>query len=140
MKIKKNHVGSTDESSPAATLFTPATDGRQFLGKAITNIVEAEDGTISFDFMKDIETGIVNIDHSPFNIDHSAAWYTLDGHKVANGQSSMINGQSSMVNGQWSIKEGLVSPPLCLRHLPQSPRPLNSVRTESTCCRSLRNG
>ena len=77
----------TDESSPAATLFTPATDGRLFLGKAITNIVEAEDGTISFDFMKEIDTGIQTIDHSPLTIDHSAdAWYDLSGHKVANGQ------------------------------------------------------
>ena len=63
------------------------------------DLVGVSDGT---------ETGIESIDHSSFlrpdgskrpsaerTIDHSAgAWYTLDGRKVANGQSSMVNGQS----------------------------------------------
>ena len=70
----------TDESSPAATLFTPATDGRLFLGKAITNIVEAEDGTISFDFMKGGYTGIEAL--SDASVIKSDAWFTLDGHRL----------------------------------------------------------
>ena len=36
--------------------------------------------------------GIVAIDHSTLNIDHSV--YDLQGRRLANGQSSMINGQS----------------------------------------------
>ena len=42
----------TDNSVPASTLFTVNAEGKAFMGKAITNIKLAEDGTISFDFMK----------------------------------------------------------------------------------------
>ena len=70
----------TNESSPAATLFTPAADGRNFLGKSITNIRLAADGTISFDFMKDKETGIETMPDERCQM--SDVWYTLDGRRL----------------------------------------------------------
>ena len=68
----------TDESSPAATLFTPAADGRNFMGKPITNIQLAADGTISFDFMKDEEMGITTMTYT----NESDEWYTIDGRRL----------------------------------------------------------
>jgi len=68
----------TDESSPAATLFTPAADGRQFMGKSITNIQLAADGTVSFDFMKKQEMGVT----ATVSIDGPVAWYTIDGRRL----------------------------------------------------------
>ena len=65
----------TDASAPAATLFNAAADGRMLMGKSITNIHLADDGTISFDFMKGPETGITTT-QAPEGTD---AWYTLDG-------------------------------------------------------------
>lgn len=41
----------TDYSTPAATLYNAALDGRKFMGKAIEGITETEDGLISFVFM-----------------------------------------------------------------------------------------
>ncbi len=74
----------TDTTSPAATLFTPAADGRSFMGKPITNIQLADDGTVSFDFMKDA-TGIdeivnsQNVQCSMFNVQ----WTTIDGRPLS---------------------------------------------------------
>ena len=68
----------TDDSSPAATLFTPAEDGRFFMGKAVTNIRQAADGTISFDFMKGGDTGVETI----VSKNESEAWYTIDGRRL----------------------------------------------------------
>ena len=77
----------TDESSPAATLFTPAADGRLFMGKAITNIRLSADGTVSFDFMKGEETGIVDITTMPAGGNQPSVWqrasgYAIDGHRL----------------------------------------------------------
>jgi hypothetical protein len=77
----------TDESSPAATLFTPAADGRLFMGKAITNIHLSADGAVSFDFMKGEETGIVDITTMPPGGSQSPVWqgisgYTIDGRRL----------------------------------------------------------
>ena len=68
----------TDESSPAATLFTAAADGRQFMGKSITNIQLAADGTVSFDFMKGEATGVTTTPST----DGPVAWYTIDGRRL----------------------------------------------------------
>ena len=68
----------TDESSPAATLFTAAADGRMFMGKSITNIQQAADGTISFDFMKEGATGIT----ATTSTHESDVWYTMDGRRL----------------------------------------------------------
>ena len=71
----------TDESSPAATLFTAAADGREFMGKPITNIQLAADGTISFDFMKGTATSV----HSWQERGHNAAApiYDLQGRRLS---------------------------------------------------------
>ena len=45
----KNHE-LTDESTPAATLYNMNIDGSKFMGKPVTNIFEADDKTVSFDF------------------------------------------------------------------------------------------
>ena len=70
----------TDKSSPAATLFTPAADGRNFMGKPITNIQLASDGTVSFDFVKNDETGIETM--SDVGSRMSDVWYTIDGRRL----------------------------------------------------------
>lgn len=41
----------TDTSRPAATLFSPAADGRRYLGKPVEDIAENAAGLISFTFM-----------------------------------------------------------------------------------------
>lgn len=67
----------TDSSSPAATLFTENVQGKLFMSKSVTNILQAADGTISFDFMKE-GTGIrgvkTNEGHTP--------WYDLHGRQL----------------------------------------------------------
>ena len=68
----------TDDSNPAATLYHPADDGRKFMGKAITNIRMADDGTISFDFMQADENGIRDI--IPDN--EAGSWYDLNGRRL----------------------------------------------------------
>lgn len=47
----------TDDSKPNASVYTVNADGVNMMSKPITNIRMADDGTISFDFMKD-PTGI----------------------------------------------------------------------------------
>ena len=76
----------TDESSPAATLFTPADDGRQFMGKPITNIQLSADGSISFDFMKGGDTGIETM--SNVRSLTSDIWYTIDGHRLTSSPTA----------------------------------------------------
>ncbi len=80
----------TDGSSPAATLFTPAADGRYLMGKPITNIRLSADGTISFDFMKGEDTGVETMSDE-FATPHydmqrnglmTEGWYTIDGHRL----------------------------------------------------------
>ena len=70
----------TNESSPAATLFTSAADGHKFMGKSVTNIQLADDGTISFSFMRDGDTGIETM--SDVRSNASDVWYTLDGRRL----------------------------------------------------------
>ena len=70
----------TDKSSPAATLFTAAADGRKFMGKSITNIQLAADGTVSFDFMKNDDEGIETM--SDVRSRMSDVWYTIDGRRL----------------------------------------------------------
>lgn len=67
----------TDSSSPAATLFTENAQGKRLMSKSVTNILQAADGTISFDFMKE-GTGIRGVKtdegHTP--------WYDLHGRQL----------------------------------------------------------
>ncbi len=44
----------TDNSVPPAKMFYPNSEGTTQLSKSITNIVQNEDGTITFDFMADV--------------------------------------------------------------------------------------
>ena len=80
----------TDDSSPAATLFTPDFEGRRFMGKPITHIRMAADGTVSFYFMKDDDTSEMNVNdivaivsymtgHAPANFDIKVADINGDG-------------------------------------------------------------
>ena len=48
------------------------------MGKAVTNIRQAADGTISFDFMKGGDTGVETI----VSKNESEAWYTIDGRRL----------------------------------------------------------
>ena len=66
----------TDDSDPAATLFTANAEGLLLMGKPITNIQLADDGTISFDFMKTAEVGIVE---PRFDTSANFGWYSSDG-------------------------------------------------------------
>ena len=67
----------TNDSKPAATLFTANTDGLKLMSKPITNIQMASDGTISFDFMKEAS----GIHHVQADVD-DAPWYDLQGRKL----------------------------------------------------------
>lgn len=70
----------TDDSSPAATLFPKSNvSPPRFMGKAITNIRMADDGTIAFDFMKSDEMGIAPIATSD---EASDVWYAIDGRRL----------------------------------------------------------
>ncbi|MBP5771370.1 MAG: M6 family metalloprotease domain-containing protein [Bacteroidaceae bacterium] len=74
----------TDDSKPAATLYNSTDQGRQFMGKPITNICMSTDGTVSFNFMTD-ETGIeaidyLAIDNLRFDVQ---AWFSLDGRRLS---------------------------------------------------------
>ena len=68
----------TNDSKPAATLFTANTDGLKLMSKPITNIQMAADGTISFDFMKDPTA----ISHVQAAADDNAPWYDLQGRRL----------------------------------------------------------
>ena len=70
----------TDESTPAATLFTSNAEGRLFMGKAITNIQMAADGTISFDFMKADGAGVTELAPDKASV---VGWYDLNGRKLS---------------------------------------------------------
>ena len=69
----------TDTSSPAAVLYYDNAEGSMVMGKPITNIRLADDGTISFDFMGGT-TGIENLapDLSP----EAGVWYDLQGRRL----------------------------------------------------------
>ena len=67
----------TNDSKPAATLFTANTDGLKLMSKPITNIQMAADGTISFDFMKEA-TAIRRVQAVADN----APWYDLQGRRL----------------------------------------------------------
>lgn len=68
----------TNDSKPAATLFTANTDGLKLMSKPITNIQMADDGTISFDFMKD-PTAISHVQAAAAD---NAPWYDLQGRRL----------------------------------------------------------
>lgn len=78
-----------DNTTPAATLYNKNVDGKKFMGKPITNIVE-NNGLISFDFMGGLET-YVPVD-APVVLDATdvspnsfmANWNSVEGAKKYN--------------------------------------------------------
>lgn len=76
----------TDESTPAATLFKNNDEGEKLMSKPITNIRMADDGTISFDFMKD-PTSVAPIRYVPDASSASEAWYDLNGTRLPSAPS-----------------------------------------------------
>jgi hypothetical protein len=56
------------------------------MGKSITNIQLAADGTISFDFMKGDDTGIETM--SDVSSKMSDVWYTIDGRRLVGKPTS----------------------------------------------------
>ena len=67
----------TNYSDPAAIVYHDNADGVKFMSKPITNIQIADDGTISFDFMKD-ETAI----RSLRSVEAPDVWYDLQGRRL----------------------------------------------------------
>lgn len=74
----------TDESDPAATLFKKNAEGEKLMSKPITNIRMADDGTISFDFMKD-PTSVDPIRRAASSAPD--AWYDLNGSRLPSAPS-----------------------------------------------------
>ena len=68
----------TDTSSPASVLLHENAEGIKLMGKSITNIKVAADGTVSFDFMKG-STGIRAIENTQKNDDR---WYDIQGRRL----------------------------------------------------------
>ena len=71
----------TDESDPAATVFTANADGDFLMSKPVTNIRMADDGTISFDFMNDL-VSVAPIRYAADTSSVSEAWYDLNGSRL----------------------------------------------------------
>jgi M6 family metalloprotease-like protein len=68
----------TDTSSPASVLYSNNAEGVKLMGKSITNIRVADDGTVSFDFMKG-STGINAVVDTQSN---DNCWYDLLGRRL----------------------------------------------------------
>lgn len=71
----------TDNSDPAAVLFTANAEGKNYMSKAITNIQLSEDGTISFDFMKPDLSEISDMIEGKKAI--VKGWYDLNGRRLS---------------------------------------------------------
>ena len=69
----------TNYSYPAATLFHENTDGRKYMSKPVTEIRMSEDGTISFDFMKD-PVSVAPIRNDNYRV--PVAYYDLHGRRL----------------------------------------------------------
>jgi len=80
----------TDTSVPAAKMFNANAEGATLLGKPVTNIVQHEDGTVSFDFMGGdptaISTAVVNGEAVNSEV------YDLQGRKVKSAGSGLKPG------------------------------------------------
>jgi len=76
-----NVTSFTDETSPAAILYNENTDGRNYLGKPITDISESADGLISFVFDGGVyvpvpePSGATNVTENSF----TANWSEVNG-------------------------------------------------------------
>ena len=91
----------TDNSKPAAEMYTTNSAGVKLLGKPITNIQMSEDGLVSFDFMGGT-TGIKDVNlngNGNVNGNYSQAVYDLSGRLVINGNGN-VNG-----NGVYLVRD-----------------------------------
>lgn len=70
----------TDDSDPAASLFSPNSGGVNLMSKPVTNIQMAEDGTISFDFMGGA-TAVEGV--STLKTATETMWYDLNGRRLS---------------------------------------------------------
>ena len=71
----------TDYSDPASVLFTANAEGKNFMGKAITNIKLSEDRTISFDFRNPNSSGVSILAADEKNT--ITGWYDLNGRRLS---------------------------------------------------------
>lgn len=82
----------TATSSPMASLYNANSDGSYLLNKDITNIVQNEDGTISFDFMGGSDTNIISgIEKVKASSDGITRVYNLQGVLIYTCPSQYFN-------------------------------------------------
>lgn len=103
----------TDTSSPAATLNHANINGTKLMGKPITNIRQNADGTVSFDFKRNVElssqpdpwedvaTGIRTVES--LDSKASSRIYTIDGRLAGTDAASLKSG-IYVVNGKKFVK------------------------------------
>ena len=70
----------TDESDPVAALFTANAQGQNVMGKPVTNIRIAKDGTVGFDFMNPKSDGVTTTLNDKEKINQ---WYTTTGLRLS---------------------------------------------------------
>ncbi len=103
----------TDSSTPAATLNHTNINGTKLMGKPITNIRQNADGTISFDFKRNVElsdkpdpwadvtTGIKTVESA--NATQTSRIYTIDG-RLAGTDANALKSGIYIVNGKKFVK------------------------------------
>ncbi len=103
----------TDSSTPAATLNHTNINGTKLMGKPITNIRQNADGTISFDFKRNVElsdkpdpwadvtTGIKTVESA--NATQTSCIYTIDG-RLAGTDANALKSGIYIVNGKKFVK------------------------------------
>lgn len=81
----------TDETTPAATVFTTSGDNPGYMGKPLTNIAESDDGVITLTFMESSsDTGISLIEAPDTEPSHTI--YSIDGRRMANSTETLQKG------------------------------------------------
>ncbi len=103
----------TDSSTPAATLNHTNINGTKLMGKPITNIRQNADGTISFDFKRNVElsdkpdpwadvtTEIKTVESA--NATQTSCIYTIDG-RLAGTDATALKSGIYIVNGKKFVK------------------------------------
>ncbi len=103
----------TDSSTPAATLNHTNINGTKLMGKPITNIRQNADGTISFDFKRNVElsdkpdpwtdvtTEIKTVESA--NATQTSCIYTIDG-RLAGTDANALKSGIYIVNGKKFVK------------------------------------
>lgn len=92
----------TNQSLPASTVYNVNTDGSNFMNKPVTNIVQNEDGTISFDFMGGSNDNIISgIEHITVKKDTegNGKIYSIDGRYLGTDKTKLSKGLY-IINGK----------------------------------------